>query len=139
MTRRLDASSNATSRSTQAASTCSDLLHFDRSICINPYPNLTIPTPIPTRIHIAMSQPTSTTPLLTAHPNLSEFTERDLKDILTDPTLTRAVLSSLEPVRTAMDEQAKLSRGNEDLARQYTWLVDVGRSKGCTDLRLATA
>ena len=53
---------------------------------------------------------------MTEFPVLATLPEKDVKDVLVDERLTNAILFTVPAVTTAMDEQEKLSRENEELA-----------------------
>jgi ATP sulfurylase len=60
----------------------------------------------------------STTPLLTDFPVLTDLPEKDLKDVLSDERLTHAILFTVPAVTTALAEQEKLGKENEEMASQ---------------------
>lgn len=58
------------------------------------------------------------TKLLQDFPSLSEYTESELKDLLTDEQFLNAFLYSLPQVQTVLEEQERLIQENEELASE---------------------
>lgn len=58
------------------------------------------------------------TRLLADFPQLADLPEKDLKDLLSDEAFCDAVLYSSPAVKAVLDEQEKLSKENDEVARE---------------------